>query len=101
LFNRPQLLDALRRDGVILPEDCADGAILLHLYAHRGPRGFAAADGMFALSILDGDDLVLVRDHVGTRTLFYTRAGKHWAASASLRALRAWPRLNARLNLNA
>ncbi len=101
LFNRAQLLDALRRDGVILPEDCADGAILLHLYARHGPHGFAAADGMFALAILDGEDLVLVRDHVGTRTLFYARAGHHWAASASLRALRAWPRLNARLNLNA
>lgn len=101
LFNRAQLLDALRRDGVILPEDCADGAILLHLYARHGPRSFAAADGMFALAILDGEDLVLVRDHVGTRTLFYARGGNHWAASASLRALRAWPRLNVRLNLNA
>ncbi len=101
LFNRGELLEALRRDGVALPDDCADGAILLHLYARHGARGFAAADGMFALAILDGDDLVLVRDHVGTRTLFYARAGDHWAASASLRALRAWPRLNARLNLNA
>ncbi|MDW8232340.1 MAG: asparagine synthase, partial [Roseiflexaceae bacterium] len=71
LFNRTELLDMLRRDGVALPDDCADGAILLHLYARRGSRGFAVADGMFALAILDGDDLVLVRDHVGTRTLFY------------------------------
>jgi asparagine synthase (glutamine-hydrolysing) len=101
LFNRTELLDTLRRDGVVLSGDCVDGAILLHLYARYGPRGFAAADGMFALAILDGDDLVLVRDHVGTRTLFYARSGNHWAASASLRALRAWPRLNARLNLNA
>lgn len=101
LFNRAELLDTLRRDGVTLPDDCADGTILLHRYARHGARGFAAADGMFALAILDGDDLVLVRDHVGTRTLFYARSGNHWAASASLRALRAWSRLKARLNLNA
>lgn len=101
LFNRAELLGMLRRDGVALPDDCTDGALLLELYARYGSHGFAAADGMFALAIRDNNDLVLVRDHVGTRTLFYTRAGNQWAASTSLRALRRWRRLNARLNLNA
>ncbi len=101
LFNRAELLHMLRRDGVVLSDACSDGTLLLHLYARYGSDGFAAADGMFALAILDNDDLVLVRDHAGTRTLFYARAGDQWAASTSLRALRRWRRLNPRLNLNA
>ena len=101
LFNRASLIDALRRDGVPLPEDCADGMILLHLYARDGSRGFALANGMFALAILDGEDLVLVRDHAGARTLFYTRFEERWVASASLGALRSLIGQHARLNLNA
>ncbi len=101
LFNRADLLAMLRRDGVVLSDDCTDGELLLHLYARYGSRGFTAVDGMFALAILDTNDLVLVRDHVGTRTLFYARAGDQWAASTSLRALRRWHRMNARINLNA
>lgn len=101
LFNRTELLATLRRDGVVLTDSCTDGALLLHLYARYGSRGFTDADGMFALAIRDNNDLVLVRDHVGTRTLFYARAGDQWAASTSLRALRRWRHLNARLNLNA
>ncbi len=101
LFNPSFLIDTLRRDGVPLPDDCADGMILLHLYARYGSRGFAPANGMFALAILDGEDLILVRDHVGARTLFYTRFGERWVASASLGALRSLIGQHARLNLNA
>ncbi|MGQ9892563.1 MAG: asparagine synthetase B family protein [Roseiflexus sp.] len=101
LFNRHVLVDRLRRDGVALPEEPADGEILLHLYACYGSRGFALANGMFAFAIRDRDDVLLVRDHVGARTLFYTRFGQQWFASSSLRALRSLIRGNARLNLNA
>ncbi|MFD4240302.1 asparagine synthase-related protein [Streptomyces sp. NPDC058525] len=51
--------------------------------------------------MLDGPDLVLIRDHVGARTLFYARAGGAWAASTSLRALRRWPALGTSMNLSA
>ncbi|MGW0579739.1 asparagine synthetase B family protein, partial [Streptomyces sp. NPDC002920] len=66
-----------------------------------GERGVALAEGMFALAVLDGADLVLIRDHVGARTLFYARAAGAWAASTSLRALRRWPALGTRMNLSA
>ncbi len=101
LFNRARLLTMLRRDGMAVADDCSDGTLLLSLYARYGAQGFAEADGMFALIIRDRDDLVLARDHVGARTLFYARAGHRWAASTSLRALRRWLGPSARLNLNA
>ncbi|MFE9326370.1 asparagine synthetase B family protein [Nocardia sp. NPDC052278] len=98
LFNAAQLRARL---GSELPPDFADAELLLHCYARFGLDGIAAADGMFALAIADGDDLVLIRDHVGTRTLFHARAGKGWAASTSLRALHRWPTLRTGLHLPA
>jgi asparagine synthase (glutamine-hydrolysing) len=85
------------RGTVDAPPGCPDGELLLHLYARRGLAGVAAAEGMFALVIVDGSDddgdLVLLRDHVGARTLFHARAGGSLAAASALRALRRWPAL--------
>jgi asparagine synthase (glutamine-hydrolysing) len=76
------------------PPDCPDGELLLRLYARRGLAGVAAAEGMFALAVMDKGELVLLRDHVGARTLFHARAGGTWAAASALRALRRWPALD-------
>jgi asparagine synthase (glutamine-hydrolysing) len=96
LFNAGEL-----RAKVPAPPGCGDGELLLHCYARLGTAGLAAAEGMFALVITDGPDLVLVRDHVGARTLFHARAGAAWAAATSLRALRGWPKLSTGLHLPA
>lgn len=83
------------------PPGCADGELLLRLYARFGLAGIEAAEGMFVLAIAEGDDLLLIRDHVGTRTIFYAWAAGAWAASTSLRALRGWSALGTGLNLSA
>ncbi|MEV7525138.1 asparagine synthase-related protein [Streptomyces sp. NPDC091371] len=103
LHNRPELLAALRAGAAAAPPppDCSDGELLLHCWALLGEAGVARAEGMFALAVLDGPDLVLIRDHVGARTLYYARAGGAWAASSSLRALRRWPALGTSVNLSA
>ncbi|WP_326999796.1 asparagine synthase-related protein [Dactylosporangium sp. NBC_01737] len=101
LHNRPELFAALASAGEPAPPGTPDGALLLRVYARLGAAGIRAADGMFVLAIADGGDLVLVRDHVGARTMFHARAGGHWAVSTSLRALRRWPSLDTGLNLAA
>jgi len=83
------------------PAGCSDAELLLRCYARLGPAGVAAAEGMFALAIMDGTDLVLIRDHVGTRTMFYARTAGAWVASTSLRTLRRWPGLETGLHLPA
>ncbi|MBH0781469.1 asparagine synthetase B family protein [Nocardia bovistercoris] len=95
LCNAP----ALRARLGDIPPDCADAETLLRTYARFGIEGVARAEGMFALAITDGTDLVLIRDHVGARTLFYARSGRTWAASNSLRPLRNWPDLHTGLHL--
>lgn len=103
LHNRPVLFAALaaRGDAPPPPADCSDGELLLHCWALLGEAGVALAEGMFVLAVLDGPDLVLIRDHVGARTLFYARADGAWAASTSLRSLRRWPSLGTSMNLSA
>jgi asparagine synthase (glutamine-hydrolysing) len=106
LHNAGTLRAALAAAGAPAPPECADGELLLRMYARFGTAGLRRANGMFALAVRDGTadgpgELVLARDHAGTRTLFYARAGRAWAASTSLRALRHWPALRTGLNLAA
>ncbi|NOK61798.1 MAG: asparagine synthase [Chloroflexi bacterium AL-W] len=97
LYNRDEVLRHL--DGH--HTHGSDGDLLLRLYAQKGVAAFTLAVGMFVLAIWDGASLLLVRDPVGARTLFYTRVGETWAAASALRALRRWPRLPVQLNLAA
>lgn len=101
LHNRVDLLAALAAAGDPAPGGCADGELLLRTYARLGADGVRAAEGMFVLAVADGPDLVLIRDHLGARTMFYARAGGSWVASSSLRALRRWPPLDTGLDLPA
>ncbi|WP_326682363.1 asparagine synthetase B family protein [Streptomyces sp. NBC_01237] len=101
LHNRRDLLSALRAEGSPVPARCSDAELLLRCWARLGEAGVALAEGMFVLAVLDGRDLILIRDQVGARTLFYARADGAWAASTSLRALRRWPALGTSMNLSA
>ncbi|MFF5719193.1 asparagine synthetase B family protein [Streptomyces buecherae] len=101
VHNRAELGAALAAAGDAPPPGCSDGELLLRCWARLGEAGVALAEGMFALVVRDGADLLLIRDHVGARTLFYARADGCWAASTSLRALRRWPALGTGVNLAA
>jgi asparagine synthase (glutamine-hydrolysing) len=87
--------------GADVPEDCSDTELLLRVWERLGAAGLRLADGMFVLAVADGDDLVLIRDHVGARTLFYGHGSAGWCASTSLLALRRTPSLRTGLNLDA
>ncbi|KDN87288.1 asparagine synthetase B family protein [Kitasatospora cheerisanensis] len=102
LHNRAELLAALSAAGRPAEPACPDGELLLRCWLALGPDGLRTADGMFTLAVLDGPDLVLLRDHVGARTAFHcrTRDGG-WAVSSSLRALRERPDVDTGLDLAA
>lgn len=82
LTNRRELLPLAP-----VPADISDGALLTCLYGQLGPAAFAAARGMFALAITDGDTLALARDAVGARTIFYARHADAWLAASRLHPL--------------
>lgn len=99
LFNRADLLANFR--GRAPTPTASDGEFLLWLYARAGFEGLAQVDGMVAMAIWDGESLLLIRDAIGTRPLFYTQAADYWVAASDLRAIRRWPRLPVDINYSA
>lgn len=79
----------------------SDGELLLKLYAKEGITAFSRIEGIFAAAIYDGENLLLVRDAIGKRPLFYTNTKNTFAVSSSLKSLRKFSLLDVKLNLHA
>jgi asparagine synthase (glutamine-hydrolysing) len=83
LSNRSQLL---QRPGV---EIGTDSQIVAQLWEREGVESLSLLEGMFALAIWDRErqELWLVRDRTGSRTLYYTTAGSTRFVAPRLRTL--------------
>lgn len=79
----------------------SDVELLLKLYAKEGIKAFSRIEGMFAAAIYDGENLILVRDTIGKKTLFYTNAKNTFAVSSSLKSLSKFSLIEKKLNLHA
>jgi asparagine synthase (glutamine-hydrolysing) len=75
VFNADDLRSHLRDKGhrIVQPHSCE---LLLHLYEDEGISGWRRADGQFALALWDAraKRLVLGRDFLGVRPLYYWRS---------------------------
>ena len=83
IYNYPDLQARLRASGHMLASD-GDSACLPHLYQDHGPAMFEHLHGMFAIAIWDAEQhqLVLARDRMGKKPLYYTQQGNRlWFAS--------------------
>jgi asparagine synthase (glutamine-hydrolysing) len=72
----------------------SDTEVLLELIARSSPEtAVAAVDGMFALAVWDRRDrrLVLARDRLGEKPLYYGRVGDAFAFASELNAIRGLP----------
>lgn len=72
----------------------SDSETILHAYALDGLDALAALDGMFALALHDAgrDELVLARDRLGVKPLYYARLPDRFLFASELKALLAvWP----------
>src|SRR4051794_23302884 len=73
IYNYVELRDELARAGHRCTT-ASDTEVIAHLYAADGVAGFGRLRGMFAIAIWDAprQRLVLVRDRVGKKPLYYT-----------------------------
>src|SRR6476469_9874352 len=100
IYNYVELRDDLERRGRHFATAC-DTEVIAHLYATEGIAGFRKMRGMFAVAIWDAvrSRLVLARDRVGKKPLYYLqRDGELLFGSetkAILAALPAAPAVNA------
>ncbi len=72
IYNYVELRDELQRNGRQFTTAC-DTEVIAHLYATEGVSGFQKMRGMFAVAVWDEarQRLVLARDRVGKKPLYY------------------------------
>jgi asparagine synthase (glutamine-hydrolysing) len=90
IYNFKELRKEFAAEGVELKSRC-DTEVILHAYAKWGMRCFAKLRGMFAIAIFDRQRkrLVLARDPMGIKPLYYCCGNKGFAFASELLALRA------------
>ena len=83
IYNYPELRKQLEIQGAIFRSHC-DSEVVIHAWQHWGQDCFERFNGMFAIGLYDSrqDLLILARDRLGIKPLYYTQA-KHGLVFAS------------------
>jgi asparagine synthase (glutamine-hydrolysing) len=88
IYNHPELRQSLERSGVRL-RTRSDAETLLHLLSRDGAAALERLKGMFAFALWDSAkrEMLLARDPLGVKPLYYRFDGSSLAFASELRAL--------------
>lgn len=102
IFNYAELRAGLIARGAEFRTN-SEVETLLRLYLERGTEMFVALNGQFAIAIWDARTrrLVLARDRVGIRPVFWTRTARRFAFASEVKALATLPDVSLQLNRHA
>jgi asparagine synthase (glutamine-hydrolysing) len=90
IYNFPELREQLERQGHRFRSNC-DTEVIAHLYEEEGPACVRSLRGMYALALWDEKrkTLLLARDRLGIKPLYYACDGKRLIFGSELKALLA------------
>jgi asparagine synthase (glutamine-hydrolysing) len=102
IFNYIELRHELLQQGHVFRTD-SDTEVLVHLYEQHGDRFVDHLNGQFAFALWDQRQqrLVLARDRVGIRPLFYTWVDGRLAFASEIKALFVLPEVPRELDAPA
>ncbi len=102
IYNYRELRRELTASGAVFRTD-SDTEVLLHGWLRWGPDMVRRLDGMFAFALWHGPRrrLLLARDRFGKKPLMLARHGNALLFASEIKAIRAVPGFQARLNLDA
>ncbi len=88
IYNHELLRDQLERRGHRFASRC-DAEVLVHLYEEHGPELVHQLVGMFAFGIWDErrEQLLLARDRLGIKPLYFLDDGEGFAFASEIKAL--------------
>lgn len=88
IYNMKTLRRQLEGEGIFFDTDCDTEVILLG-YMHHGSSFFEKLNGIFAFAIWDDLEkrLILARDRVGVKPLFFARRGSVLVFASEMKAL--------------
>ena len=88
IFNYPELTENLKSKGHKFYTN-TDTEVLVHSYEEEGPNFFSKLNGQFAFALWDkrNQSLLLGRDRLGIRPLFYYLKGGRLAFASEIKAI--------------
>jgi asparagine synthase (glutamine-hydrolysing) len=100
IYNHRELRTRLQAMGHRFSSRC-DIEVIVHLYEEYGDRCAEHLRGMFAFAIADGSRLLLGRDRLGIKPLYYTVAGGTVLFASEIKALVQSPLVHPALDMQA
>jgi asparagine synthase (glutamine-hydrolysing) len=96
-------LDIRKQLSAIQFKSTSDTETVLYAYAASGPAIFSELNGIFALAIYDKlkNELVIARDQLGVKPLYYHQSSDGFAFSSELKSLAALPDMDRTIDLQA
>ena len=99
IYNYRSLREYLLQKGHQFRTD-TDTEVIIHLYEELGCGCIEKLEGMFAFAILDQqkEKLLLARDRMGQKPLFYTLQNNVFVFASELQAIVKHPKINKEIN---
>lgn len=103
IYNYRELRDELLRTRSVSFRGGSDTEVIIALYQAHGERVFEKLNGMFAIALYDAarKKIVLARDRLGKKPLYYALAGNTLVFGSEPKALLAHPQFKKKLSLSA
>jgi len=102
IYNTDELVPELKKAGYKF-ETTTDTEVILYAYMHYGIDFVNKLNGIFAFAIWDGglERLVLYRDRVGVKPLFYTIKDNTIVFGSEIKALFCFPGIKPEADINS
>ncbi|MCB0474305.1 MAG: asparagine synthase (glutamine-hydrolyzing) [Flavobacteriaceae bacterium] len=98
IFNYIELREDLLQKGYQF-KTTSDTEVVVNLYQEYGNNFIPKLNGQFAIAIWNSEkeELLLARDRVGIRPLFYTTANEKFVFASEIKAMLEFPDINVKL----
>ena len=102
IYNFQELRDFLLKKGHTF-KTRSDTEVIVHLYEEKGEECFKYLRGMFAIALWDSQkrQLILARDRVGKKPLFYAHTREKVVFGSEMKAVLAVPEVSRGIDLTA